>query len=214
MRIDIVNTIKKTLEETKDITILSLNEENNVLFGVYINNTKGQLSFLSRPKTHFETVVGGVNLQFFELGAVLYNIYFYGALKFIDILCSDDNLMKPTKHYMELCNFVLENIPFNVAKLKYIEAVSQDFKYETDKEKVQMLTDVMLGFRLSLMMDDKFEEFTYIKIENENDFIKACNQLDIFKQELQKETFSKISEKNMNQLDDMYINLQISHMKV
>lgn len=210
MRIDIVNTIKKTLEETKDITILSLNEENDILFGVYINNVEGQLSFLSRPKTHFETVIGNVNIQFFELGAVLYNIYFYGALKFIDILCPNDNLIKPNQYYMELCDFVLENIPFNVAKLKYIEAIDKDFKYENDKEKVQMLLEVMLGFQSTLLGEN--EDFTYIKIENENDFINVCNQLNYFKQKLQEKTFSKISEKNMNQLDDMYINLQISHI--
>lgn len=214
MRTDIINTIKKTLEETKGITILSLNEDKNILFGIYINDVKEQLSFLSRPKTHFEITIGGINLQFFELGAVLYNIYFHGALKFVDLLCPDDNLMTPNQHYMTLYNFVLENIPFNVAKLKYIDAVSENFKYETDKEKVQMLTDTMLNFRLTLLLDDKFEDFTYVKIENENDFIKACNQLDVFKQELQEENFPKISEKNMNRIDEMYTNLQILHIKV
>ena len=50
--------------------------------------------------------------------------------------------------------------------------------------------------------------------EAENDFIKACNAINTFKQWLQEQKFAKISEKNMNRINDMYVNLQILHMKV
>lgn len=215
MRADIVKTIKETLEESNNITILALNEIDNVLFGVYINDVKEKISFLSEPKVHFETTIDNINLQFFELGALLYNIYFHGALKFIDILCSDNDLLEPNQYYVTLCNFVLENIPFNVAKLKYITAVDEDFKYPHDNDKVLMLTQVMRDFRLTLLLNDDFTEFKYVKsIDNKNDFILACNELNEFKNELQAKTFSKISEKNMHRLDDMYTNLQILHIKV
>ena len=53
MRADVIETIKKTLEQTKNITILSLNVEDNILFGVYIADVRDSLSFLSLPESHF-----------------------------------------------------------------------------------------------------------------------------------------------------------------
>jgi hypothetical protein len=59
------------------------------------------------------------------------------------------------------------------------------------------------------------DNFLYIKnIETENDVVKAINSLNDFKVWLESETFTKISEKNMNRIDQMYINLQILHMEV
>ena len=59
------------------------------------------------------------------------------------------------------------------------------------------------------------DSFLYIKnIETENDAIKAINSLNDFKVWLESESFTKISEKNMNRIDQMYINLQILHMEV
>lgn len=215
MRTDVIKTIKNTLEQTKNITVLSLNVEDNILFGVYINDVKDSLSFLSLSKSHFETTIDNINIQFFELGSVLHSIYFHGALKYIDILYPDYDLIEPLDHYITLCDFVLENIPFNVAKLKYINAVSKNFTYEKDIDKVLMLTKIASDFNLMLLFDDDFENFTYVKeIKNNNDFIKACNQLNHFKQKLQNKNFSKISEAHIHRIDDMYTNLQILHIKV
>ena len=62
MRTDVIETIKNTLEETKNITILSLNVENNIILGNYINEVREEISFLSQPKTHFETTIDNIIL--------------------------------------------------------------------------------------------------------------------------------------------------------
>ena len=217
MRNDVISTIKDTLESSKDITVLSLNVEDNILFGVYVSEVRNNLSFLALPESHFETTINDINIQFFELGTVLHNIYFNGALKFIDILYPDNKIIEPNSHYVNLCDLIVENIPFNIAKLNYIQATNQKFNYKNDVEKVSMLMELALELNVNLLAwnESCMDNFLYVeKIENENDFIKACNSIDAFKQYLQSQTFPKISEKNMHRIDDMYINIQILHMKV
>lgn len=217
MRTDVIKTIKDTLEETKNITVLSLNVEDNILFGVYIADVRDSLSFLSLPESHFETTISDINIQFFELGTVLHNIYFNGALKFIDILYPNDEIMTPNSHYINLCDLVVENLPFNIAKLNYINATNQKFDYENDVEKVSMLMKLTMHLHVDLLTwkNINMDNFLYVReIENENDFIKACNSINTFKQWLQEQKFPKISEKNMHRINDMYVNLQILHMQV
>lgn len=217
MRNDVLVVIRDTLEDVQGIKILSMYVEDNIVFGIYVNKVQDTLSFLSLPKQHFETVINGINIQFFELGTVLHNIYFNGALKFLDILHSNTKIIEPTIKYIDLCKLVLENIPFNIAKLNYINAFNKNFNYETDVEKVSMLMDVALNLNLTLLTwnNNNMQDFYYVKdIDNENDFIKACNSLNVFKQWLQSQSFAKISEKNINCIDQMYIKIQISYMKI
>lgn len=216
MKNEILLTIKETLEDAQDITVLSMNVIDNVVFGVYISEVRDNLSFLSLPKKHFETTIDGINIQFFELGAVLHNIYFNGALKFIDILYPDIDIIEANSYYITLCDFVVDNIPFNIAKLKYIEAVSKEFDYGTDTEQVSMLMDVALELDTNLVTwyGKHMDNFLYVKdVETENDFIKAYNSLNGFKQWLQNEKFTKISQNNMSRIDEMYINIQLLHMR-
>ena len=180
MRTDVIDTIKNTLEETKNIKILSLNVEDNILFGVYINEVREEISFLSQPKTHFETTIDNINLQFFELGALLYNIYFHGALKFIDILYPDDEIMKPNSYYINLCDLVVENLPFNIAKLNFINATNQNFDYENDVDKVSMLMELAMHLHADLLTwkNINMDNFLYVRdIENENDFLNEIKRL-------------------------------------
>jgi hypothetical protein len=219
MRTDVLLTIKETLEDAQNITVLSMNVEGNTVFGVYIREVRDNLSFLMLPKNHFETTVDGINIQFFELGTVLHNIYYNGALKFLDILYPDTDIMKGNSHYINLCNLIFENIPFNIAKLKYIEASNQKFSdnYKDDIERTLMLMDIAneLNIFLALWGDTYLDPFVYVnEVKDTKDFVAACNSLDEFRQWLQNQTFAKISEKNMNRIDQMYINLQILHMEV
>lgn len=217
MRTDVIKTIKETLEETKNITVLSLNVEDNILFGVYIAEVRDSLSFLTLPESHFETTISDVNIQFFELGTVLHNIYFNGALNFIDILYPDTEIMKPNSHYINLCDLVVENLPFNIAKLNFINACNQNFDYGCDVGKVEMLMKLAMHLNVDLLTwkDINMDNFLYVKeIKDENDFIKAYNSINTFKQWLQEQKFPKISEKNMHRINDMYVNLQILHMQV
>jgi len=217
MRNDVIQTIKDTLEDSQDIKVLSLNVVDNILFGVYINDVKDNLSFLTLPKKHFQTTIDDVNIQFFELGTVLHHIYFTGALKFLDILYPDDKIITPDPHYINLCEFILENIPFNIAKLKYIQACDEYLDNGTGVEHVSILMNLTLELNLNLLTwgDGNMDNFLYVKdIETESDCIKACNSINAFKQWLKEQKFSKISEKNINRINDMYVNIQILNMKV
>lgn len=217
MRNDVLLVIKDTLEDAQNIKVLSLNVEDNIVFGVYVNDVRDSLSFLSLPKNNFETVINGINIQFFELGTVLYNIYFNGALKFLDILYPSSEIIERNSQYINLCDFVCENIPFNVAKLKYLNALNNNFDYGTDIEKVQMLMDVANELNIMFLVwhSDNMDNFLYVqKIENESDFVDAYNSLNSFKEWLQDQKFEKISEKNINAINDMYVEIQIAHAKL
>lgn len=220
MRTDVVLTIKNTLEDMKGITTLSVNtnDSENVVFGVYINEIRNSISFLTLPEEHIETTIDNINIQFFELGAILHNVYFHGALSFIDILCPSDKIMEPYEEYFDLCVEILSHLPFNVAKLNFIHTLSHnDFNYDDSVEKVLIMTQVMKSFVLSLkkFSDKDVDGYTYIdKIESEADFISACNELNRFKEWLDGETFEKVSEKDLNRINDLYTEIQIRHMKL
>lgn len=216
MRNDVLLVIKDTLEDAQNIKVLSLNVEDNVVFGIYINNVRDSLSFLTLPKNHFETTIDGINIQFFELGTVLHNIYFNGALKFLDILYSSSKIIKDNSHYINLCDLVFENIPFNIAKLKFLDALNE-IQDGSNIEKINMLMEIANDFNLHLLMwyEDNMDNFLYVKdIQTENDCVKAINSLNTFKGWLQNQKFQKITEKNLNRIDQMYINIQILNMEV
>lgn len=211
-------TIKNTLEDMKDITTLSLNvdESDKVIFGIYVNDIRNSLSFLSLPEEHIETTIDGINIQFFELGAVLHSIYFTGALSFIDILYPSDEIMQPSEEYFNLCVEIAEHLPFNIAKLSYVQSI-QNFRYEDDNEQVLILTEIMRSFIASLKHNSDYDpgEYTYIKaIKTESDFATACNELYRFKEWLEDVNFKKVSEKDLNRVNDLYMDIQIMHMKV
>lgn len=217
MRTDVLLTIKDTLEDVQKIKVLSMSVEDNTVFGIYINDIKDSLSFLTLPKNHFETTIDNINIHFFELGSVLHIIYFNGALKFLDILYPDSKIIEHNSEYIDLCNLVLENVPFNIAKLKYIEAFNQEFDYGTDVEKVLMLMEIANDFNLTLLMwhKESMNNFVYVnEINNENDFILAYNSLNGFKEWLQEQKFIKISEKNLHCIDEKYINIQKLNIEV
>lgn len=217
MRNDVLLTIKDTLEDVQKIKVLSMSVEGNTVFGIYINNIRDSLSFLTLPKNHFETTIDNININFFELGSVLHTIYFNGALNFLDILYPDDKIIEHNSEYIDLCNLVLENVPFNIAKLKYIEAFNQEFNYGTDVEKILMLMEIANDLNLTLLMwhKENMNNFVYVnEINNENDFILAYNSLNGFKEWLQGQNFAKISEKNLNCIDQKYINIQKLNIEV
>ena len=216
MRNDVLLVIKDTLEDVQNITVLSMNVVDNTVFGIYVREVKESLSFLNFPKNHFETTIDNINIHFFELGTVLHSIYYNGALNFLDILYSNVDIIEDDSYYIDLCDLIFENVPFNIAKLKYIETYNEYFDNGVNTEPLSMLMDVANNLNVSLLSWNNkcMDNFYYIKkIETENDVIKACNSLNDFKIWLEGENFSKISERNMNKIDQMYINLQISHME-
>ena len=222
MRNDILLIIKNTLEEEKDLTILSMYAEDDTVFGVYINDVEKSLSFLSLPEYHIETTIDNINIQFFELGAILNHIYFNGALKFWDILYSSDNIIDHISIFDELCDFIAEHLPFNIAKLKLIEAINKvnDYQYdnEDDISALMYLRDRIINFWVNLLVhsDEDLNELEIIigEIEDKNDFISLCNNFNKFKQNLNELSFSKISEKDMNIINNMYVEIQIRYLKV
>lgn len=218
MRTDVVLTIKDTLEDMKGITTLSLNtnDDENVIFGIYINDVSNILSFLSLPEEHIETTIDGINIQFFELGAILHNIYFNGAISFIDILYPSDEIMQPSEEYFNLCVEIAEYLPFNVAKFNFIRSF-ENFTYENDVDKVIIMTEIMRSFIASLKHNSDHDPGEYVyakKIESEADFVSACNELNRFKEWLDGEVFKKISEKDLNRINDLYVDIQKSHIKI
>ena len=216
MNKDVLFTIKNTLEDTINIKVLSLHKRDNIVFGIYVNDIIDSLSFLSLPQEHIQTNIDGIDIQFYELGTILHHIYFKGAISFLDILLPDDDIMKGSDNYMKLCDLVVKNLPFNIAKLKYIESLNKNFVYSDDVEQVEMLMYIMRDFNLNLLVyyDESPSEFTYIdKINDAVDFLSACNALEDFKQWLEGHNFKKISEKKIHEINQIYFDLQMEYSK-
>lgn len=221
MRTDVLQTIKDTLEEAQNIKVLSIYEKDNVVFGIYINDVRDSLSFLQVPRVHIETNVMGIQIEFFELGAVLHHIYYTGALKFIDILTESDENITPNNDLLTLTDFILENLPLNIAQVNFIESLNKERTFEYDDERIQSITflrDVAITLLKYIELSDyKIEldfEFYYDDIKTESDYVKVYNQLNVFEQELKGIFFKKISNKNMSRINDMYVNIQLIHMKL
>ena len=187
MRTDVLQTIKDTLEQTQNITVLSIYEENNVVFGIYVNDVRDSLSFLNVPPVHLETIVLGIHIEFFELGAVLHHIYLTGAFKFVEILTTSDKNIAPDDDLMTLVDFLLEKLPFNVAQANFLDAFLKGSIHNTDENigTVILLRDMMIQFLKynEMYAEDKieidFEVFTD-SIETDADYVKVYNQLNSF----------------------------------
>lgn len=201
----ILEVIKDTLEESKGIKILNIFVEDNDVYGIYVNSLQDSLSFLKIPNLSINTDIDGHYITFVELGFLLRSIYYEGALSLYNWLLRNPDIVCDTNSiYNDLIQCVKDNPPLYLAKSVIINCFD-DIIDSKDKKEVLEFVQKLKDFNIF----DSFDVSIDSNIENDNDMIRVKNQLSYFKQELQGKEYKKISEKKINDINDLYVSLQI-----
>lgn len=211
--------IKTVFEEQKHIQFITLYNKGNDVFGVFIHSIKDSLSFLKvadYTEQHITMGLENVNINFFELGALLYHIYFTGAINFIELLLPPTNIIKPSSNYNKLCDILTENIPFNIYKAKLLD---KDIKKLTNDELAYLRDQIVVGMEYIEKYTDhqkfiealgpKKDELFLGNIISDNDRVRVFNQINDFINSLKVVVFDKISEKKINDIDELYKKIRL-----
>lgn len=201
----ILNVIKDTLEESKNIKVVNIFVEDDDVYGIYLNSLEHSLSFLQIPELTISTDIDGHYITFIELGFLLYNIYNHGTLSLYnwllhlpDISCNNDVL------YNDLVDCVKENPPLYLAKSMIINHFDDVINSNDKKEILEFVQQL---YDLDAL--DSFDVKLDNHIEDMNDMIRIKNELGHLKQELQSKKYDKISEKKINDINQLYVSLQL-----
>lgn len=201
----ILNVIKDTLEESKNIKVVNIFVEDDDVYGIYLNSLEHSLSFLQIPELTINTEIDGHYITFIELGFLLYNIYNHGTLSLYnwllhtsDISCDNNTL------YNDLIDCVRENPPLYLAKSIIINHFDNVINSNDKKEILEFVQQL---YDLDAL--DSFDIEINNNIENMNDIIRIKNELGYFKQELQSKKYDKVSEKKINDINQLYVSLQL-----
>lgn len=202
---NILKVMKNTIEDTKNIQVLNIFINDNDVYGVYLNSLQHSLSFLQIPELTISTDIDGHNITFIELGFLLRNIYQTGKISLYNwLLHSSDIKCNANELYNDLLNCVRRNPPLNLIKSTIIN--NFDEAMETNDKKI------VLGLVQQFYMLSEIDDFD-VELDNEindqNDMIKVKNQLNYLKQELQSKKYDKISEKKVNDINNLYVDLQL-----
>lgn len=223
MRTDILETIRDTFEETKNISIVYMlvqkeSDSEEIVYGLYTNHVVDSISFLHIPETSIETEVDGIKIFMLELGSVLRYIYYNGALNFLLFFHNDGDFIAPSSHFLELREYVIKNIPFNIGKVHLISRINKILEEDVlpDDEKMKLYIMSVFDHLLAYVFYDKeykmpFFEHNYKDIfENWNNknIVIVINYLEVVKESLEIIDRRKISEKDMEQIDKYYVQVQ------
>lgn len=228
MRADVLETIRDTFEETKHINIqyLLVQQEGDgeVVYGLFTNHVADSISFLYSPENTIETEIDNIKIFMLELGTVLRYIYYHGALNFLHFFHHDSTLMIPSDNFLKLSEYVMKNIPLNIGKAYLISKINDilDKKIipndEEMKNQVILVFDYLLAhsfydkqFCLPTFDDDYMNMFDDW---NDKNIVLATNYLQDVIHNLEDVEHKKISENAINEIDRLYIRIQIDSDKV
>lgn len=222
MRDDILETIRDTFEETKNINIQYLlvqqEGDNEVVYGLYTNHIADSISFLHLPENSMETEIDNIKIFMLELGTVLRYIYYHGALNFLYLFHHDSSLMIPSDNFLKLSEYVMENVPLNVGKAQLIFRINKVLDQNISSDDEEMKTYILSLFDHIFAYafydrDYQLPDFGHnihqiLDNWNDNNVLIITNYLQDIKQSLEGIQRKKISEQTMNEIDALYIRIQ------
>ena len=228
MRTDVLETIRDSFEETKHINIqyLLVQQEGDgeVVYGLFTNHVADSISFLYNPENVIETEIDNIKIFMLELGTVLRYIYYHGALNFLYLFHHDSSLMIPSDNFLKLSEYVMENIPLNIGNAYLISEISKilDKKIMPDDEQIKNQMMSTFDYLIAYSFYDKqycLPKFDYNYMDifndwNDKNIVLATNYLQDVIHSLEDVDHKKISEKAINEIDQLYIRIQIDSDKV
>ena len=228
MRADVLETIRDTFEETKHINIqyLLVQQEGDgeVVYGLFTNHVADSISFLYNPENVIETEIDNIKIFMLELGTVLRYIYYHGALNFLHFFHHDSILMIPSDNFLKLSEYVMKNIPLNIGKAYLISKINDilDKKIIPNDEEMKNQVILVFDYLLAYSFYDKqfclptFDDDYMNMFDDWNDknIVLATNYLQDVIHNLEDVEHKKISENAINEIDRLYIRIQIDSDKV
>ena len=228
MRADVLETIRDTFEETKHINIqyLLVQQEGDgeVVYGLFTNHVADSISFLYSPENTIETEIDNIKIFMLELGTVLRYIYYHGALNFLHFFHHDSTLMIPSDNFLKLSEYVMKNIPLNIGKAYLISKINDilDEKIIPNNEEMKNQVILVFDYLLAYSFYDKqfclptFDDDYMNMFDDWNDknIVLATNYLQDVIHNLGDVEHKKISENAINEIDRLYIRIQIDSDKV
>ena len=228
MRADVLETIRDTFEETKHINIqyLLVQQEGDgeVVYGLFTNHVADSISFLYSPENTIETEIDNIKIFMLELGTVLRYIYYHGALNFLHFFHHDSTLMIPSDNFLKLSEYVMKNIPLNIGKAYLISKINNilDKKIIPNDEEMKKQVILVFDYLLAYSFYDKqfclptFDDDYMNMFDDWNDknIVLATNYLQDVIHNLEDVEHKKISENAINEIDRLYIRIQIDSDKV
>lgn len=228
MRADVLETIRDTFEETKHINIqyLLVQQEGDgeVVYGLFTNHVADSISFLYSPENTIETEIDNIKIFMLELGTVLRYIYYHGALNFLHFFHHDSTLVIPSDNFLKLSEYVMKNIPLNIGKAYLISKINNilDKKIIPNDEEMKKQVILVFDYLLAYSFYDKqfclptFDDDYMNMFDDWNDknIVLATNYLQDVIHNLEDVEHKKISENAINEIDRLYIRIQIDSDKV
>lgn len=228
MRTDVLETIRDTFEETKHINVQYLlvqkEGDGEVVYGLFTNHVVDSISFLYNPENVIETEIDNIKIFMLELGTVLRYIYYHGALNFLHFFHHDSTLVIPSDNFLKLSEYVMKNIPLNIGKAYLISKISNilDKKIMSDDEQIKNQMMSTFDYLIAYSFYDKqycLPKFDYNYMDifndwNDKNIVLATNYLQDVIHSLEDVDHKKISEKAINEIDQLYIRIQIDSDKV
>lgn len=196
-----LQVICDTIEQTKNVKVLSCYVEHNDVYGVYINDAHNVLSVWERPADDILTEIDGHHLYFFELGFFIRGIYAYGAVHIYNTLMHPSDI---ACGYEEEFESILELIRDNPPVLSIARQIRDDIGILDDDVSYDNLNRLIDYINASKSI---YDFGTYEMVSDKKGFVKAMNALSKLRQDLRLEDFDKVSEKKMNDIDQLFVNL-------
>lgn len=193
--------VKDSFEEQKNISILSLYEKDNDIYGVYINDPHETLSFNQVALTDMRTDIDGHNIFMFELGLLLTLIYKNGSTQMFNILTHRSAIDCENNLFLKLMRICINHPPLNISSFHIIKWVD-----ELNNGNLKMSANDLL---------DMVEEFNKIEpldvdVSDKSSESIMKNNLNLVKQELMEKKYDKITETVISRIDKIFVQLQLN----
>lgn len=192
--------VKDGFEEEKNVKVLSIFEEDDAIYGIYITPITEALSFLKNPLYNMSTDIDGHDIYMMELGTLLITSYKYGSMKMYNWLVHDSDIKIESELFHDLVSNCINYPPLNLSTfhiIKHIDRMNSGNLQIPINDLVDMVQDLMIVDPLDIDVSDKSSE------------VVMKNNLNLVKQELKQKNYTKVSEKILNDIDNLFIYLQL-----
>lgn len=192
--------VKESFEEQKNICVLSIFEEDNNIYGIYINNPYDSLSFINAPLYNMSTDIDGHNIFMMELGTILHLIYRNGSLQMFNWLMHLSSIDCSNDLFLDLVNICFANPPLLLSSFHLINWID-----ELNSGNLNMSTIDLIEMVEEFNKVDQLD----VDVSDVKGEVLMKNKLNEVRQELKGKNYKKITEATINKIDKLFIQMQL-----